>query len=279
MKRPTISIVISVLNGAATLQRCIESVLCQTYANRELVVIDGGSTDGTVQILERYASALAFWVSEPDRGIYHAWNKGLVRARGDWIQFLGADDYLPATDVYAQLIPILERAFPPARIVYGRVLVEGENGAVVQELGEAWSRARTRFTQVMPLPHTGVLHHRSFFEAHGIFDESFKIAGDYEMLLRELPEGEAVFVPELVLAMKRRGGVSTDPATAVRMMLEVRRAQLMHGLEHPGRLWRVAYAKARLRNRVWRLLGPRAAAYAFDLARMITGKPRYWTRQ
>jgi len=274
-----ISTVISVLNGAGTLQRCIESVACQTHANRELVVIDGGSTDGTAQILERNASALAYWVSEPDRGIYHAWNKGLARARGDWIHFLGADDYLPATDVYAQLMPILERAFPPVRIVYGRVLVECENGAVAQELGESWSRARTRFTQVMPLPHTGVLHHRSLFESHGNFDESFRIAGDYEMLLRELPEGEALFVPELVVAMKRRGGVSTDPATAVRMMREVRRAQVMHGGRRPGRLWLIAYAKARLRAGLWRLLGPRVAPYAFDFFRILGGKSRYWTLQ
>ena len=92
--RPLISIVVSVFNGADTLQQCIDSVTDQTYPAVELIVIDGGSTDGTREILLRNASKLAYWVSEPDRGIYHAWNKALVHAQGDWISFLGADDYL-----------------------------------------------------------------------------------------------------------------------------------------------------------------------------------------
>src|SRR5690606_34585060 len=96
---PRFSVVISVFNGAKTLQKCLDSVAGQTYAARELIVIDGGSTDGTQQILRHNAGRLAYWVSEPDRGTYHAWNKALAQASGDWSCFLGADDYLwePAT--------------------------------------------------------------------------------------------------------------------------------------------------------------------------------------
>jgi glycosyltransferase involved in cell wall biosynthesis len=89
-----ISVIVAVFNGAKTLQQCIDSVAGQTYPHKELIVIDGGSIDGTREILEGDATKLAYWVSEPDRGIYHAWNKALARARGDWICFLGADDYL-----------------------------------------------------------------------------------------------------------------------------------------------------------------------------------------
>ena len=80
---PTITIVIAVFNGAKTLERAIESVARQTYPYKELIVMDGGSTDGTVEILKRYGATIKYWESKPDRGIYHAWNKALDHAEGE----------------------------------------------------------------------------------------------------------------------------------------------------------------------------------------------------
>jgi hypothetical protein len=276
--QPRVSIVVSVLNGAGTLQEALDSVAGQTYAARELIVIDGGSTDGTQEILQRNASKLAYWVSEPDRGIYDAWNKGLARARGDWICFLGADDYLWAPDTLERLAPVLERAYPPIRLVYGEVAVVNESGGKMLRAGEDWRSARGRFRQIMCLPHTGLMHHRSLFEAHGNFDESFRIGGDYEMLLRELRTGEALFVPGLVVAGMRHGGVSSDPAGSLTMLREFRRAQRKHGLP-AGRHWLAAFAKAHLRVWLWRLLGNRVAPHVFDFLRRTSGKDPYWTRQ
>src|SRR5688572_26809863 len=91
---PKVSIITAVYNGDLYLEQTIQSVLAQTYANIEYIVIDGGSKDGTVAILKKYASKLAYWVSEPDKGIYDAWNKGVQAATGEWIAFLGADDLL-----------------------------------------------------------------------------------------------------------------------------------------------------------------------------------------
>src|SRR5437588_11520414 len=101
-ENPLLSIVIGVLNNAATLGRCIESVLAQDYKNRELIVIDGGSTDGSLEIVREHAAKLAYWESKPDRGGYHAFNKGLQKASGEWIYFLGSDDYLWALCVKAR---------------------------------------------------------------------------------------------------------------------------------------------------------------------------------
>ena len=89
---PRISVVIAVYNGAQTIQRALDSIFEQTYRDLEVVVIDGGSTDGTQAILEHNASQIAYWVSEPDRGVYNAWNKALDHVTGDWVCFLGADD-------------------------------------------------------------------------------------------------------------------------------------------------------------------------------------------
>ena len=277
--RPLISIVVSVFNGASTLQTCLDSVASQGYPAKELIVIDGGSTDGTRDILQRRVSELAYWVSEPDRGIYHAWNKALARARGEWICFLGADDYLWAPDTLERLAPVLAAAYPPVRVVYGQVAFVNERGGEMQRVGEDWSRARRRFGQIMCLPHTGLMHHRSLFETHGKFDESFRIGGDYEMLLRELRTGDALFVPDVMVAGMGHGGVSSDPAGSLRLIREFRHAQVKHGLGRPGRHWLVAFGKAHLRVWLWRILGNRVASYAFDALRLLSGKKPYWTRQ
>ena len=90
---PLITIIIAVFNGAKTLQQCIDSVAQQSYPNKELIIIDGGSKDGTLDLLKANSEKIDYWVSETDNGIYNAWNKGLAQANGDWICFLGADDF------------------------------------------------------------------------------------------------------------------------------------------------------------------------------------------
>ena len=276
--QPLISVVVSVFNGATTLQQCIDSVVAQTYPARELIVIDGGSDDGTLQILQHNAAQFSYWISEPDRGIYHAWNKGLLRARGEWICFLGADDYLWSPNVLERIAPVLVRAYPRSRIVYGQVAVVNPKGEEVSRAGVDWPTARKRLNQIMCLPHTGLMHHRSLFDTYGKFDESFRIGGDYEMLLRELRQRDAVYVSDLVVAGMRHGGVSSDPAGSLRVLREFRRAQRMHNLRKPGPHWLAAYGRARLRVWLWHLLGNRLAPYVFDFGRLLSGKKPYWTR-
>ena len=94
MKPGRVSIITSVYNAASTLEGCLLSVRNQSYHDVEHIVIDGGSTDGSVELIQRHSSQLAYWISEPDGGISDAWNKGLSAATGEWIAFLGADDVL-----------------------------------------------------------------------------------------------------------------------------------------------------------------------------------------
>src|SRR5665647_574950 len=102
---PLITIIVAVYNGAKTLQRCVDSVSDQTYLNKELIIIDGGSKDGTIDILMANNDKITYWQSEPDSGIYNAWNKALGHANGDWIYFLGSDDYLWKSNVFEEIIP------------------------------------------------------------------------------------------------------------------------------------------------------------------------------
>lgn len=279
MPQPLITVVVAVFNGAATLQRCLDSVFGQTYAAKELIVIDGGSTDGSSEILRRNETGLAFWQSESDRGIYDAWNKALPRARGEWICFLGADDFLWAPDTLARISEVLAAAPTEVTIVYGQIALVNQRGVELQRMGEDWESTKGKLRQMMCMPHTGVMHRRSLFEEHGTFDESFRIAGDYEMLLRALERHDAIFAPNVVLAGMQHGGVSSDAQGSLTLMREIRRAQMMHGIRHPSVRWMVAFGKARLRVHLWRILGPRFAPYVFDLLRLVSGKGAYWTRQ
>ena len=93
---PLISIIVAVFNGEKTIQQCIDSVAQQSYPYKELIIIDGGSTDRTVELIKANQDKVKYWISEPDGGIYHAWNKGLAQVSGEWVAFLGVDDiYLP----------------------------------------------------------------------------------------------------------------------------------------------------------------------------------------
>ena len=150
---PLISIIVSVRNAAVTLERCLESILGQTYSARELIVIDGGSTDGSVEILEQRSRSISYRISEADRGIYHAWNKGLARAKGDWVCFLGADDYLWEPRTLERMAPILARAYPSTRVVYGQVALVNPESRRVLVMGRPWDELRALFPQIMPADH------------------------------------------------------------------------------------------------------------------------------
>jgi len=271
---PRISVVIAVLNGARTLQRALDSVFEQTYANVELVVIDGASTDGTAPILERNAARIAYWESEPDRGIFHAWNKALDHVTGDWICFLGSDDRYHSPIVMANVAAALAKDGGRHRIAHGTIDWIREDGSVDRSMGVPWDEARRmRFRHGVMIPHPATFHHRTLFELHGRFDERFRIAGDYEFLLRELLDHDPLFIPELVVDMAV-GGISDRPSSRSTVIREAYRARYMHGLETVP-AWRSG-PLIRKRVRLWatRRLGRNAVQRLEDIYRFILRKPR-----
>jgi len=275
---PLISVITVCLNAQEFIEQCIQSVLSQDFDDFEYVIIDGGSTDGTVDIIRRYQDKLVYWCSEPDQGIYHAWNKALSHAHGKWIYFLGADDYLWSPDVLEKISHHLRRGYPPYRIVYGQVALVNQRNEVLYYVGEPWCRVEKKFMQIMALPHQGVMHHVSLFDEYGVFDECFRIAGDYEFLLRELRDHDALFVPDVIMAGMQVGGISSDPSGSLNLLREIRQAhQKLLGGES-GWYWRVAYLKVWIRKLLWGILGETMTRRLLDLARICVGKPRHWTR-
>jgi glycosyltransferase involved in cell wall biosynthesis len=122
---PTVTIITAVRNRAATLSRTIESVLAQTYPRVEHIVIDGASSDGTVEVIRRYADRLSHWRSEPDRGISDAFNKGVAAARGDCIGLLNADDWLEPEQIERAVAALEENG---ADFVFGDLLYHDTAG-------------------------------------------------------------------------------------------------------------------------------------------------------
>jgi glycosyltransferase involved in cell wall biosynthesis len=116
---PKVSIIIVTFNAVSVLQRCLDSIYKQTYPFLEIIVIDGKSNDGTVDILKANADKIAFWRSEPDEGIYYAMNKGLENITGDWVYFIGADDEV--LDKFSELLNQLKDS---SAVYYGRVLID-----------------------------------------------------------------------------------------------------------------------------------------------------------
>ncbi len=274
---PFISIIVSVLNGAKTLERCIDSVSGQTYARKQLIVMDGGSTDSTVELIKANEGKITYWESARDRGIYHAWNKALKQATGEWIHFLGADDYFWSHDVLERMSVHLKSAAPKVRVVYGRVALVNDRGHLLEIVGQPWESVGRRFLQYPVVPHQGVFHHRDLF-SHGGFDEAFSIAGDYELLLRELRQGEAWFVPHIVVAGRQLGGVSSSPLRTLTVLREIACARRKHRIPGIPWVWGWICAKAVARRILISLIGEKNAGYVTDFYRRISGRVAIWTR-
>jgi glycosyltransferase involved in cell wall biosynthesis len=275
---PFVSIIVAVFNGEKTLQKCIDSIATQTYPNKQLIIIDGGSKDGTVDLLKANQEKVTYWISEPDKGIYNAWNKGLLQAKGEWICFLGADDYFWNDQVLERMSEQLATMPPKINVAYGQIMLINPEGENIYTVGEPWEAVKEQFKQVMSIPHPGAMHRRELFEKQGNFDESFRIAGDYELLLRELKTADAYFMPGIISVAMQQGGVSSSPENALYQLREVRRAQSLHLKGLPGRLWIMSIVRLYIRLLLWRILGERLARKALDIGRRVMGLPAFWTK-
>jgi hypothetical protein len=158
---------------------------------------------------------------------------------------------------------------PRFRVVYSRLRMIDRQGNLVEEVGDTWERSSAGFFSFGLIPHPGLMHHRTFFEKHGVFDESFKISGDCELLLRELKTADALFAPVLTVGMEF-GGESTRPENFLRVMGETERALTRHGYAPPRLLWAYWKACSWLYIRLHSLVGDRVARRMADFYRLLT---------
>jgi glycosyltransferase involved in cell wall biosynthesis len=243
---PLITVITVVYNGAKTLESTIHSVIDQANLNIEYIVIDGGSTDGSLDIIRKFDHGIDYWVSEPDEGIYDAWNKGIRLASGEWIAFIGADDCY-VEGALAEYIKLANECHNhQVDYISSRVNLT-KAGRVIRTIGQQW--CWKVFQRYMNVAHVGSLHNRRIFETYGYYDVSYSICGDYELLLRPREKLKALFMDFETVNMSIGG--ASDGAQA---LCEMERAKIMTGGRSPilSRMERiVALVKYRLRKWVW----------------------------
>lgn len=220
-----VSIITAVYNARETVGEAIESILAQSYPNIELVVIDGASTDGTVDVLERYRDKIASFVSEKDDGIYDALNKGVARASGDVVGFLHADDMLASTEAVKRIADAF--ADPAVDAAYGDlVYVNKLDCDKVIRYWRAGEYSRSRLKAGWMPPHPTFYVRRSVYEEMGGFDASLRVAADYDCMLRFLWQGRIAcrYVPEVLVRMRVGGASNRSVANILRKSAEDYRA-------------------------------------------------------
>jgi len=201
---PKVSIITVVYNGIVHLEQTISSVLGQSYDNIEYIIIDGGSTDGTVELIKQYEDKIAYWVSEPDGGIYDAMNKGLAKARGEIVGLINADDWYE-TDAVSVVVETFEKE--NADVVHGSMRIVKESGESFVKMAES---DISNLKKGMLLNHPTVFAKKSLYDQYGNFDTSYKIVADWEMMMRWFLN-DVHFVPtKETLANFRMGGVSSE---------------------------------------------------------------------
>lgn len=220
-EKPLVSIIIATHNVGRLIENTLQSIFNQTYKNLEVIIIDAASNDLTLTYIEKYKIYLAYFISEPDSGIYDAWNKGLDRASGEWIAFLGAgDEYLP--DALQNYMNLLARLPDSVEFISSKINIVDRMGRLMYVRGKEWSWPK--FLKSMTCAHVGAMHSSRFFEKYGYFDCSYRIAGDYEYLMRAKEKLNAAFLPMITVNMLG-GGVSASPT----ILAEDRRLKVQTG--------------------------------------------------
>ena len=210
MNHPLVSVITVVFNAHATLEKTIESVINQDKELFEYWIIDGGSTDGSVELIRKYEQKLAGWISEPDKGIYDAMNKGIDRARGQWLYFLGGDDTL-RPNIIKQIQPFLNGQYS---LVFGEVMFD--NGHLYRSL----LGPRTLLQNTV--------HHQSAFYNSSLFtnyryDPTLTIVSEYDIHLRLYTEKALTFYLPLIIADCATGGASSELPRSLKETNRVRR--------------------------------------------------------
>ena len=227
-----VSIITVVYNGAEHIRDCIDSVLGQTYPDIEYIIVDGKSTDGTVAIVQSYGTKVARFLSESDKGLYDAMNKGIGLATGDVIGLLNADDFYRHPGVIANMVALIKQTDSDA--VYGDILyVDRKDTQKVKRYWRSgWYKKNAFMWGWMP-GHPSFFARRSLYQQYGLFRLDMKSAADYELLLRFIHKNKAKlsYMGEVTVVM-RIGGISNiSLGNRIRANVEDRLAWKLNGIK------------------------------------------------
>lgn len=175
--RPLISVITVAYNNRFGLEETIKSVINQTFKNFEFIIIDGNSTDGSKELLESYSSQINFWISEPDKGIYNAMNKGIANAKGEYLIFMNSGDRFSSSEILESIAP----HFNNEDIVYGNAYYELENRKKYEY--RIPSRITIGSLLKEPICHQSAFFKKELFDKYGMYDENNRIASDWTFMM------------------------------------------------------------------------------------------------
>lgn len=215
--KPLVTIITIVYNRSKYLAQTIESILSQSYDNVEYILIDGGSTNGTFDIIRKYEHAIDYWVSEPDLGISDAFNKGITASTGKWLNFMNCGDRFTSPQAIQCFVDHIDEA---ADVIFGRANVVDSKGKMLLKAGRPFDRKK--FARGRMIPHQSAFHNRRYFEQYGLFDKRLKLAMVYELLLRKRPLA-AAFIDKTFSNMLVGGAHETEDYLRLREARMVKR--------------------------------------------------------
>jgi glycosyltransferase involved in cell wall biosynthesis len=206
-----ISVITPVYNGESTIHSCIESVITQNYPNKEHIIVDGGSSDKTVTVIKAFNQPLIKWISEKDKGLYDAFNKGIMMATGDVICFLCADDMYYHEFVLKNVLKTFSE-HPEVDMVYGDIIYVDRNN--LSKINRYWKSSPFKpglFKTGWLPPNTALFIKRNIFLTHGLFNIGYKMSADFEMQYRffEIHRVPSYYSSDIMVRM-RSGGMSND---------------------------------------------------------------------
>ncbi|CAM3515882.1 glycosyltransferase family 2 protein [Deinococcus frigens] len=206
--QPKYSIVTVVYNGDKYIEDTILSVIAQDFDSIEHIIVDGGSTDKTVEILEKYSDKIAYWISEPDKGIYDGMNKGIELAQGKYVGILNSDDYYESSTVIERVEETFQEYDP--RCVFAHVkFINPINNKTVRIYNSKSNPEKLFKWGFMPA-HPTFFAHREDYIKYGLYKEDYKIAADYELLIRFLYRFKLTYKKlDKIIIVMRIGGAST----------------------------------------------------------------------
>jgi glycosyltransferase involved in cell wall biosynthesis len=201
-----VSIITVTYNSEKYLEKTIQSVLGQTYSDIEYIIIDGVSTDNTVQIVKKYEKDIDYWISEPDDGIYDAMNKGIQTANGDIIGIINSDDWLEP-DAVEKVVEASRNIEEDEFVIHGKITTYGANGNLVSTRKPKQFFCYHLFST--PFKHPAMFVSKALYQRIGLYDEKCGLAADYDLMLRVIESKYTSVFINKVLTNVRLVGIST----------------------------------------------------------------------
>ena len=230
-----ISIITVVYNNEKTIKEAIESVFSQTYSDIEYIIIDGNSIDKTVQLINEYSDQLGFFISEKDKGIYDAMNKGINAAKGDVIGILNSDDLYQDINVIETVMNQFNQ-YPSIDIVYGDlVYVKSDNVNKVVRNWKSNPYYNRFFENGNVPPHPSLFVKKSVYETAGLFNLDFRLAADYEFMLRIFKKHnfKSKYINKVIVKMRLGGATNQSFLNIKRQNIEILKAWKNNNLNAP----------------------------------------------